>query len=465
MSLLFYRRPDYLSRSRNRPELAESLCASYLEVAEATKSKIPTNLSFEEIVKNNTLPPCSLNDFMDYLMYVEYNAECLQFFLWYCDYVERWSKLPQEERDSSPMIPSNKGAVNRRKHARTNSYTEKTERFNRILAILEKSPKHDSTVSKPVGRKSRRNDSVSTNYSWPRPTSSSGASHSSSDSSRHSSASSKTQPFRDEISRVVRHYISTGGPRQLNLTHQDRTACIDAVHQTTHPSALLPAFAAAEAILRGQCHPNFIKWSIANSNRPRVVFVRGLAATLILLGFVLDALLVLSGLNPLLRLTAAPLWCAGLSFLIASRHGLCIILHCNYKRNLRPWEQFSDDDVGSVSDMDEKAEALEDDSKEDVHRHKRTGTNLSVGSSRTDPLRKQSLQSFGAPNTFDAEPWVGLYHEKPLWKRVFDVSVMTQNKHLRAIQDRIVFKAILGGSFLALAMAAGSIFIPSADLF
>jgi len=31
-----------------------------------------------------------LSDFMDYLMYVEQNAENLQFYLWYKDYVRRW---------------------------------------------------------------------------------------------------------------------------------------------------------------------------------------------------------------------------------------------------------------------------------------------------------------------------------------------------------------------------------------
>lgn len=46
--------------------------------------------------------PCSLNDFMDYLAYVEINAENLQFYLWYKDYVRRFEALPESEKALSP---------------------------------------------------------------------------------------------------------------------------------------------------------------------------------------------------------------------------------------------------------------------------------------------------------------------------------------------------------------------------
>ncbi|KAL5321745.1 hypothetical protein ACEPPN_009708 [Leptodophora sp. 'Broadleaf-Isolate-01'] len=45
---------------------------------------------------------CSLNDFMDYLAYVEFNAENLQFYLWYRDYVRRFEALPETEKALSP---------------------------------------------------------------------------------------------------------------------------------------------------------------------------------------------------------------------------------------------------------------------------------------------------------------------------------------------------------------------------
>lgn len=39
---------------------------------------------------------------MDYLIYVEYNAENLQFYLWYKDYVRRYEALAENEKALSP---------------------------------------------------------------------------------------------------------------------------------------------------------------------------------------------------------------------------------------------------------------------------------------------------------------------------------------------------------------------------
>ena len=43
---------------------------------------------------------------MDYLIYVERNAENLQFYLWYIDYVRRWNELPAKDRALSPKWQS-----------------------------------------------------------------------------------------------------------------------------------------------------------------------------------------------------------------------------------------------------------------------------------------------------------------------------------------------------------------------
>jgi hypothetical protein len=43
---------------------------------------------------------------MDYLVYIEHNAENLQFFLWYKDYCKRFEALPEREKSlSSPFYP------------------------------------------------------------------------------------------------------------------------------------------------------------------------------------------------------------------------------------------------------------------------------------------------------------------------------------------------------------------------
>ena len=39
---------------------------------------------------------------MNFLIYIEHSAENLQFYLWYCDYVNRFSELPESDRVLSP---------------------------------------------------------------------------------------------------------------------------------------------------------------------------------------------------------------------------------------------------------------------------------------------------------------------------------------------------------------------------
>lgn len=50
----------------------------------------------------DSLKPCTKRDFLNYLKYIEHNAENLQFFLWFKDYCERFEKLPASEKALSP---------------------------------------------------------------------------------------------------------------------------------------------------------------------------------------------------------------------------------------------------------------------------------------------------------------------------------------------------------------------------
>lgn len=46
--------------------------------------------------------PVSTREFMDFLRYIEYDAENLQFYLWYKDYCKRFDALAESERKLSP---------------------------------------------------------------------------------------------------------------------------------------------------------------------------------------------------------------------------------------------------------------------------------------------------------------------------------------------------------------------------
>ncbi|KAI1376037.1 hypothetical protein F4677DRAFT_420084 [Hypoxylon crocopeplum] len=225
-----------------------------------------------------------------------------------------------------------------------------------------------------------------------------------------------------------------------------------ALQHTTHPSAFLPAFLAAEAVLQGHSHPNFIQWNICNSNHPRMLFARAVGVILIALALILDLILILSKLNRLVRLSALPLWYIGLYILLIGGRGVSTRLYMDRKRQLRPWEKAATADLEStpVEPQNPTTDSPED-KKQDPKRAK--------------PPRKESLQPFGPANDFEGQPWVRLYQEKPLWQKVFDVSVVNHNRHLRALQDRAVFTALLWASLLVVVLTVGSVLIPSANLF
>ncbi|KAI0124470.1 hypothetical protein F4776DRAFT_202337 [Hypoxylon sp. NC0597] len=230
-----------------------------------------------------------------------------------------------------------------------------------------------------------------------------------------------------------------------------------AFQHTTHPSALLPAFLAAETTLREHSHPNFIRWNLCNSNYPRVLFARVLGALLIVLAIILDVILILSKFNRLARLSAVPLWYGGLYILLIEGRGISIRLYMNRKRHLRPWEEIPST---NPENADPEANTMQTESNPTDLSEKRK-----QDSPRVDPPVKRSLQPLGSANDFEGEPWVRLYQKKSFWKKVFEVSVVNRNRHLRAMQDRAVFTSLLWASLLVVILMVGSVLIPPGNLF
>jgi hypothetical protein len=74
---------------------------------------------------------------MDYLVYVEYNAENLQFFLWYKDYTKRFNALSDNEKAlSKPWIPDTKEVPDLTKDAEK-SEKKKSKRETNVANIME----------------------------------------------------------------------------------------------------------------------------------------------------------------------------------------------------------------------------------------------------------------------------------------------------------------------------------------
>ena len=232
-----------------------------------------------------------------------------------------------------------------------------------------------------------------------------------------------TQPYRDEVNRIISIYIAEGSPRELNLSGRERSAVLHALQNTTHPSAFRPVMTTAEYSLRKQAHPNFIRWTICNGNRPRVVFARGLGVFTILAAFLADLLITLSSARRPWRIIPFAGWLIGIATLVAAWKGMCVVLHGLHHRHLRPWELFADAEDDAV---------------------------LTTTTAATDEksLSRDSLTS-ESTNSYEDEPWIARYGQRNLVRKVFDRQVWIQEPALRQIQDTIFLQAVLAGLVLS----------------
>lgn len=176
----------------------------------------------------------------------------------------------------------------------------------------------------------------------------------------------------------------------------------------------------AEYSLRKQAHPNFIRWTICNGNRPRVIFARGLGIFGILAALIADLLITLSNAGRSWRVIPFLGWFIGIATLVAAYKGMCVVLHGMHHRHVRPWELFSDDPEDMTND---KAVILSSDAS--------------------------STSSTMARNSYEDEPWVARYQQRNVIRKVFDREVWVQEPALRQIQDTIFLQAILVGLVLS----------------
>jgi hypothetical protein len=267
--------------------------------------------------------------------------------------------------------------------------------------------------------------------------------------------------MREEVNRVMRHYIAFNSPRELNLGHRDRAECLHALQHTTHPTAFNAAATIAEAALRGQSHPNFIRWSICNGNKPRVFFVRTMGVSHIAFGFIIAIFLTLSDVSRWWRILAAPMFFIGYSTMVAAYKGLCVILHHSHARNLRPWEQDLDSEMG-----ESRRNSFSSTAQRDIQMASRTGNyeDLDKGDDASS-LRPTSLQTFGPKNSFDDAQWIQKYEKKPILSKVFEKSVWTQDETLRILQDKIVLGANLWGLILTFISTAVFTALPKGSFY
>ncbi|KAL8697870.1 MAG: hypothetical protein Q9201_006883 [Fulgogasparrea decipioides] len=432
---LTYRRPphvDHRTPSLASEKTGQSVGGSTLGGCQDSPVSIgiPEALSFDRIIDGGTCPPCTTRDFMNYLIYIEHAAENLQFFLWFKDYAKRFHLLPENERKLAPewtteqveaqaLAMKDTSAPMKTISPDTAAVFKGTDFSNPKITVVE-SGKGNPFNTPPLTPNSGERESIApSEYPW----SDSGstlpgpfkAHHDKKAAGAFDAADVKlqpftVQPFREEISRVIAIYIADGAPRQLNLSSKERAALLHALAVTTHPTAFRQIIHTVEWALRHQAHPNFIRWTICNGNRPRVIFARGLGIAGIVGGTLAAILIVLSNAGRGWRVLSAIGFMIGVATLVAAWKGMCVVLHGMHHRHLRPWELFAEDDDASS--------ALE--------------------------MKKDSFDSLGSSNSYEDQPWVAKYEKRNIIRKIFDREVWIQEPALRQIQDTIFLQAVLG---------------------
>ncbi|KAI9711012.1 MAG: hypothetical protein M1820_002450 [Bogoriella megaspora] len=439
---LSYRRPPHVnssSQSVNGELKAKSVDESIYSQSSGVSNGIPEALSFDKIINGGTCPPCTTRDFMNYLKHIEHAAENLQFFLWYRDYSRRFNELPDSEKRLAPEWT----AAQFEEEAANVSSGKLNKRLDKLSTEMFKG---SDFAAYP---KNVNNEKANPFFTPPRTPNSETQNRESTDaapgdrstiaSSVPKSYSKKTenafdeaglkwqpftvQPFRDEIARLISIYIADGGARQLNLSDRERATLLHALGNTTHPSAFHNVISTVEWSLRCQAHPNFIRWTICNGNRPRVIFARFLGIAGIVGGLVASLLVTLSSAGRAWRVLPIVGYLIGISTLIAAWKGMCVVLHGMHHRHLRPWELFVDHD-DEMADLEGKTVSME------------------------------SLMSSTPSNSYEDEPWVAKYDKRNIVRKVFDREVWIQEPALRQIQDTIFVQALIG-AFIASAILTG----------
>ncbi|KAL2131628.1 hypothetical protein VTI74DRAFT_4812 [Chaetomium olivicolor] len=421
---LSYRRPAYVEKSEctgSQTSLhSNGASGGSLEpVGSGSSGEIPLALSFDRIMDGGTCPPCTLRDFMNYLIYVERSAENLQFFLWYRDYARRFRDAKTADLALAP------------------EWTQAME--DEAVARIKK--EHADKVRRPPSRDAaaifKGTDFEKAVEGGTRPgTDNLGSQASQAFAAAGVKAPFTIQPFRREVDRVITTYIMDGAPRQLNLSDHEQKAVLQALSFTTHPSAFRQIAKTTEATLRQQAHPNFIRWSICNGNPARVTFARGLGIGMVLVGVVVASVLTLSKAGRGYRALAAIPWLIGFATFMAGYKGMCVLLHGVHHRHIRPWELF--------------VSALDNDHDDE---------------SAIVPATKSSFDSFGSGNSYEEEPWVVKYQKRNVVRKIFDRQVWIEEPALRRIQDTIFVQSVLFALVCAGVLTAVFVAVPGGGFF
>ena len=182
-----------------------------------------------------------------------------------------------------------------------------------------------------------------------------------------------------------------------------------------------------------------------------MLFLRNAGVAHVVCGTILATILILSNTSRWWRLFCFPLFLVGLSIIVATYRGLCLVIHTGHSRNLRPWEQFRDGAFFRSFETDDEA-AL---STDEVYSMSSRGDNSKRGT---------FMDTFGRGNSYDHEPWVERYEKQPLLQKIFPKNIWIQNDTIRILQDRIVWQSHLWSLLVSVPLTAAIVAVPRAGV-
>ncbi|KAL1960516.1 hypothetical protein VTO42DRAFT_7815 [Malbranchea cinnamomea] len=398
---------------------------------------LPDALSFDNIINGYTCSPCTVRDFMDYLLYVERAAENLQFFLWYRDYKRRFAHLPPSQRSLSP------------------EWTKKPRHAQSLQSIPQDDPLRAGASSSSLPRRDieprqrpSSNASISAAFDDNPPSSRESMSSScpirqtrelghrweqakpENGSGLHPNSS---QPFRMETSRIIATYIVDGSPRQLNITAEERGMLLHALETTTHPSAFKQVADTVEWHLRQQSHPNFIRWAMVNSSGSRKTMARVVSTAAVIAGLIVGIVPIFSSAGRAWRAMSAVVLVPSIASTIIAWGGSCFVMICVHRRHLHPWEFFTELD--------------EDDA-------------LGKPCANTD-----AFDAFGEANSYEDAPWIPKYKERHFFQRVFDPETRIEDPALKHLQTATLLRSIGLSIIISAAIVGALVAIPNGNFF
>lgn len=205
-----------------------------------------------------------------------------------------------------------------------------------------------------------------------------------------------------------------------------------------------------EANLRGQSHPNFIRWSICNVNKPRVLAVRSAAIAHVVAGIIIGVFLVLSGGSRWWRLISGLLFLIGFSIGMAAHKGVCVVIQFGHTRALRPWEQFGDHMSSAylMNTLDEDWSLSTDDRVITGHRFE----------------KGVLFDPFGTPNSERYDVWADRYRKIPLRRKIFSPQIWIQDQTIRELQERIVVESYLWSICISVSLTTLFLVLPECNL-